>query len=595
MLCISMGFAQLESPQGRWLVQAITDSGKVIPLLILQIHTDSETSRTEILSTSAPFGLIVRQLNLDQNMFELDLGSGQGNLRFRGSFSGDSIEGIIEGFVFDGFRFHATPTELERLKPFVEATQEAVQGYRRAMGIKDPNERIEAFDILMQSHPGSPVRWQAAVQRFKGLVETGRSTEELLTAAEDTLQLSDDKLTAINDMAYALAKENRLLERAETYAREAVGGARANSSTHGNFLHTLGWVLFQKGQIQAAAEHLKRAYALASDKRELVLHLAQVLEVLGDTRQARQFYLKSYARDAHLGALNKALELHLREQGSPEELHELMDREYESLIPEMEVGEYQGKPGKKIVVAELFTGAACNPCQGADYAFHGLRKYYPDTVVTILKYHLHVPGPDPMTNPDAEDRASYYAVRGTPEVIIEGVDRRSGGGFSSAAPSMFLRYQEMIEQHLNAKSPLSLKLEGTLQDDFVQVKVSIDLIDPQPTDQLRLRIALVEGSVHYTGFNRVHFHEQVVRKLFGGANGLALSLNEEGSGKFELKQNVSEIEADLEGYLKSYQEKWGYAFKALPFTIDRGNLSVLAFVQNDRDKHILNAASVRLE
>ena len=36
--------------------------------------------------------------------------------------------------------------------------------------------------------------------------------------------------------------------------------------------------------------------------------------------------------------------------------------------------------------------------------------------VVRLQYHLHVPGPDPLTNPDSEARAEFYArfVRSTP-------------------------------------------------------------------------------------------------------------------------------------------------------------------------------------
>ena len=58
---------------------------------------------------------------------------------------------------------------------------------------------------------------------------------------------------------------------------------------------------------------------------------------------------------------------------------------------------FEGRKGNKTVLVELFTGAQCPPCVAAEVAFEGLSKTYSTNEVVLLQYHLHIPGPDPMT------------------------------------------------------------------------------------------------------------------------------------------------------------------------------------------------------
>ena len=92
-------------------------------------------------------------------------------------------------------------------------------------------------------------------------------------------------------------------------------------------------------------------------------------------------------------------------------------------------------PGRKdksdrVVLVELFTGAQCPPCVAADLAFDALAKTYKPTEVALLQYHEHIPGPDPLTNPDTEDRMAYYrkAISGTPTILFNGKAAEGGGG-----------------------------------------------------------------------------------------------------------------------------------------------------------------------
>ena len=50
--------------------------------------------------------------------------------------------------------------------------------------------------------------------------------------------------------------------------------------------------------------------------------------------------------------------------------------------------------------------------------------------VICLQYHCHIPAPDPLTSPDAEDRLGYYQdqINGAPTVFIAGKVGPPGGG-----------------------------------------------------------------------------------------------------------------------------------------------------------------------
>ena len=83
----------------------------------------------------------------------------------------------------------------------------------------------------------------------------------------------------------------------------------------------------------------------------------------------------------------------------------------------------------KVVVAELFTGAECPPCVAADMALDKLSEYYPKDDAVILEYHVHIPGPDPMTNPDSFAKYKWYGGNfGTPTIFFDGVENIVGGG-----------------------------------------------------------------------------------------------------------------------------------------------------------------------
>ena len=114
-------------------------------------------------------------------------------------------------------------------------------------------------------------------------------------------------------------------------------------------------------------------------------------------------------------------------------------------IPVVVAPPYPGRKGKsdRVSLVELFTGAQCPPCVTADVAFDALGKTYKPSEVILLEYHLNIPRPDPLNNPDTEERAKYYgkSIEGTPTMFVNGkVGPEAGGPGEDASQEKYDAY-----------------------------------------------------------------------------------------------------------------------------------------------------------
>ncbi len=245
------------------------------------------------------------------------------------------------------------------------------------------------------------------------------------------------------------------------------------------------------------------------------------------------------------------------------------------------------------MLVELFTGAECGPCVAADLAVGGLSDRFDRDTVAVLQYHIHAPGPDPLANPDAVGRAEYYGVAGTPTGFVGGTVRLYGGGAAAVGPRLFSMYTAKIEP-LVGKPPRArfADLEFVSAAGSVRVSGRATVDAGAPRDRLRLRIALVEEVVHYTGGNGIHFHHFVVRKLLGPGDGMPFR---GGDGvAFSESVSVEALSGSLKEYLDGFEKEqaaeWpGFRFDEKPAGIDPKKLGVVVFVQDDGTHEVLNS------
>ena len=241
----------------------------------------------------------------------------------------------------------------------------------------------------------------------------------------------------------------------------------------------------------------------------------------------------------------------------------------------------------RVVLLELFTGAECGPCIAADQATDALDEELDSSELLVLQYHLHIPAPDPLANPDSVMRARYYDVRSTPSTFFNGRAFARSGGPSDHTLKKYNQYQRVVESLSRGSKLATISLKSHRKGEEIYIRARAEILKDQPGSRPKLHIALVENQVSYDGGNGLKNHRRVVRALPGGADGYEL---ENDRGNVECILRLKEIRSGLESYVDEYPrtpDARGNFPRTLP-PIEFQRCSVVAFVQTDGDKEVLH-------
>ncbi|VTR92641.1 cleaved adhesin domain protein : Uncharacterized protein OS=Singulisphaera acidiphila (strain ATCC BAA-1392 / DSM 18658 / VKM B-2454 / MOB10) GN=Sinac_3186 PE=4 SV=1 [Gemmata massiliana] len=279
-----------------------------------------------------------------------------------------------------------------------------------------------------------------------------------------------------------------------------------------------------------------------------------------------------------------------------------LDAEYVKTVPPFKPTAFTGRQDKsanQVVVMELFTGAQCPPCVAADVAFDALQKSYKPTDLVLIQYHMHIPGPDPLTNPSTIARWDYYqkffpydpmkrtGIGGTPSTLFNGKVAAGGGGGMANAESKFVQYRGVIDPLL--EKTVETKIGGRATRAGDKIDISVEVTEGAGED-LKLRLLLVEENIRYVGGNRLRFHHQVVRAMPGGAEGIAIK---DKAFKRTVTADLGDVRKDLTKYLDEYAKTRAFSKPDRP--MDMKALKVIALVQNDKTGEIVQAAQIEVE
>jgi hypothetical protein len=307
--------------------------------------------------------------------------------------------------------------------------------------------------------------------------------------------------------------------------------------------------------------------------------------------------------DAQLDVLWAASQV-LVKAGKAEDAKQLVPRiakleekdwsEYQKKAAPVKTEAFGGRKAKndRVVLFELFTGAECPPCVAADVAFDALEKTYKPSDVVLLEYHVHVPGPDPLTNADTWARLEYYKqIQGTPTAFFDGKMVRGGGGSLAGGPKSYSLFRDSINPELEKNAEAKIELSATRQGNDLNIKATVSDL-AKTGEKIRLRFALVEDHVRYAGGNGQRFHHCVVRSFLGGVNGLALTNK---SSDQSAKVNLDELRGKLNEYLDNFVKTPGAEFPRPDRPMSLKGLRVVAFVQDDATNEVLQAAQVEIK
>lgn len=273
--------------------------------------------------------------------------------------------------------------------------------------------------------------------------------------------------------------------------------------------------------------------------------------------------------------------------------------EYSRTMPPFKAEEFAGRKQKsdRVILVENFTGCESGPSVAVDLACDSLLRTYKPSEVILLSYHQHIPGPNPLVSKDGSDRLDYYAKndedKGTPTLVIAGKEDASGGGAQpKQAKVKYTAYRETIDPLLEKPSTAKVAVTASLKAGEITIKGTVSDLQ-KPGEKVSLRFALVEDRVRHTGGNGVRYHHAVVRSMPGGPKGFPLPKATAEQSVLVKLNDVKATNDKLMDDLISAIKRQGVNLSLVNKPIGT-NLRVVAFVQNDETKEVLNAAQVEL-
>jgi hypothetical protein len=537
-----------ESPlAGNW---KLSEAGlQDVALVLLKLSDKDGKVQAEAISSPLLDGTAkVQTIKVDKGVIHLDLKFSGGPLQvtlypkkgekepkvYRGTikFSGQVILAQLE---------RTEETELDKRK--AQTTSEAGKLFLKARAIRDAKEQEEALKEVIEKYGDTPSAYQAATMIVAVKARNAEKGDDLRPAAEQVMKLAagfgpDAETNALLSLAQALSNNEHTAPLAVEYAKKADP-------------------TFAKDDLSNRRLGLLKSWATA-------LHKA------GKDDEAKEL-------DARVAKFEKDQEEDLIKHPIP-----------------FKVDAFKGRkaPSKRVAVVELFTGAQCPPCVAADIAFDaGLQAYKPADVV-FLEYHLHIPGPDPMTNADSAARADYYgdAVGGTPTAFINGKATPGLGGSREASEYRYEALSEAINAALETETPVTLTAKATRKGDKFEVEAEYAGVKPTG-EKTRLRFVVVEDVVHFVGRNKQREHHHVVRGFIGKPDGFEVKRARDSQA---VMMSVTDLKKTLGDYLEGYTDKFSMAkpFQGKESPLELKHLKVIALIQDDDSKEILQAAQV---
>ena len=486
----------------------------------------------------------------------------------------------------------------------------AQKAYDEARRIKEPNKKIEALEKVLKDFPEGLVVMQARSEVLDTLIKNFPTQTDRIRAAAERYLLPVPGLFITGPpiqltVANKLMDAGVLLDWAEELAKKGQtqfedDNAKTLRRQRARYLDMLGRIYLKQGKTKEAEKNLHLALVNEPDTPTALIGLGQIAAAKNDQKAAIEYFTSAAVKMPLKKADKQLMETAYRatHHDSLNGLEDLLDSKYRNLNAGLHFDHYQPstKRTSRTALAELFTGSGCGPCVAADLGFDGLLERYKRQDVVVLVYHMHIPLPDPMTNPATVDRGKYYAVPGTPTPVVDGFKLASSGGSREMAKGFFDRVTPKIESELESPAQAQIAVTGSIAGDTVKANVVVDQIKA-PSPDLRIQLALAEEEIRYTGENGIRFHPMVVRSLGGkDANGFALSAS--GPTTVEWTFDVKAMSEELKKYLDDY-EKAGhrgdtFTFLDKKFQIDANNLSLVAFVQDMKTKAVLQTVYVKL-
>ena len=512
-----------------------------------------------------------------------------------------------------------TPPQTPPRPPVPAPTTPDTKAFNDANRLTDPDKKVDALRAFIKDFPDSARKTAAHQAIFDTLVKSRPGErDKILEHAEAIIDSTPEPIRAssYSRVATRLVEANIMLEDAEKFAVDGLKvfddeekkRVQRSRATH---LATLGRIRIKQGRITEAEEALKDAYAANPEIPAAAVGLAELLEKKGDNAAALDYWTTA-ALTGRLSAddRQKFEALYAKVHGSVDTLDSTLDEKYKKAFPlPIHPEAYKATPGRttRLVLAEVFTGAGCPPCVSVDLGFDGALERYSRKDVAVLMYHMHIPAADPLTNQWSDTRGKWYAITGVPNFAVDGEKDNRGGGSRENTKMSYDRIVARLDKALETAAEADLHLNATVEGNTVRVKATPSKVK-DGKEKVQLQIVLVEELLTYTGENGIRFHPMVVRSIANmevaakavpatTAPAGGFTVDRASPSAAEYTFDLAKISADMKAYLDDYEANGRHGkmqFSKKPVEMNTSNLSVVAFLQEEQSKKVLQSAYVKL-
>ncbi|MBI4469656.1 MAG: hypothetical protein HY650_10085, partial [Acidobacteria bacterium] len=445
--------------------------------------------------------------------------------------------------------------------------------------------------------------------------------------AEEATELAQQGVGLLDEKAY-VEYERRKHERSEAVrkARYPTTTPRAFSSAEqaerfrgfsASYYASIGRGFLMQEKLEQAAGAFGQAHEIKPDM-ESAVGMADIMERRGRKREALEYFTSA----ALTGRLKSeditrfhALYRELN-QGKLEGLEAGLDARYHKTHRNPlkdDTNPRSTKRPQRVAVVEFFTGAGCIPCIPVDYAVEKALEEYSRGELALLVYHMHAPVSDPLSNHGSDARQKYYEVNSAPTLFLDGrkfaneVDPRTVDLAVSKAGQVHAALAPLIEARIKSPARGRLSVEARRVGESIKVTVATSEIDPA-AGRVTLQIVLVEEEVSYSGENGLRFHPMVVRSLArgGGAENYGFPIDPAKAVTTNHRLDLSQIVAENLRYYDEYPverrkelsarldkerlDRLNFSFREQRHVMNPDRLSVVAFLQDDATKAVLQTA-----
>lgn len=189
---------------------------------------------------------------------------------------------------------------LASLKPS-EPTAQAQVLAAEAQIVRDAGQAAQAYQLMQAATKRFPTN-PDLLYDYALLAEKTGQVEEMERALREVMRLAPDNHHAYNALGYSLAERNVRLDEARVLVEKALAMAPEDPF----IMDSMGWVEYRMGNLEAAENHLRRAYSLRRDP-EIAVHLGEVLWQRGKRADAQKLWLEARAKDPQNDTLRSTL------------------------------------------------------------------------------------------------------------------------------------------------------------------------------------------------------------------------------------------------------------------------------------------------